>query len=111
MISWRRRLASFLLLATALAGGPGFAGLEAYQHAHRHGPGHPHRIHLEQRGGQDHEDRCGASIASAPPRILPVCSAALKLPEVFRVSLHQAATVTRPEDRLHLPLSRAPPLQ
>ena len=64
----RVRLASLLLLATSLAGGPGLAGLEAYQHAHRTTPGHGHRIHFERRGGADHDDACRTWLRSPPAR-------------------------------------------
>src|ERR1041385_5277670 len=76
----RIRLAALLLLATTLAGGPGLAGLEAYQHAHRTTPGHGFRTHFERRGGADHDDACRIWLLSAPARTPPPPQRAVRLP-------------------------------
>ena len=104
-----RRLASLFLLATSLAGGPGLAGFEAYEHAHRIGPGHGHRIHFERRGGQDHDDRCRAWLVSSPARSPNPPSVALRLPDVAVTSPPSAALSFRYKEPNRLPLSRAPP--
>ncbi|HEV8455092.1 MAG TPA: hypothetical protein VGQ69_05820 [Gemmatimonadales bacterium] len=109
MLRLRRPYAAFLLLATALAGGPGSAGVEAYQHAHRL-RGHGHQIHFEPRGGQDHDDACRAWWASvllrAPAGALPTVR--LRELSVFVVPL--AAPALHSSPAALLPLSRAPPL-
>jgi hypothetical protein len=104
-----RVLASAFLLATALAGGPGLAGLEAYEHAHRVGPGHGHRVHFERRGGQDHDDTCRAWLTSAPART-PVRPAPIARFTEAAVTLHLSPVpALRSADLTLLPQSRAPP--
>ena len=105
-----RALPSLLLLATALAGGPGLAGLEAYQHAHRTGPGHGHRIHFEQRGGADHDDACRAWRASAPVRAPVAPGATLKLPDPVFAAPCAVISAVNPQAPALLPPSRGPPL-
>lgn len=106
----RRPWLAALLLAIAVAGGPGFAGLEAYEHAHRTTPGHGHRIHFERRGGQDHDDACGAWLLSAPVR------APLQPTGMVRLAPVRVRRPPSPPDphRVRtpplLPLSRAPPV-
>ena len=104
-----RRLAALLLLATALAGGPGFAGLEAYEHAHRTVPGHGHRIHVEPRGGQDHDDGCGAWLRSAPVRTPAQPSGVIRLVQTVTVQLTDTLASHVTHNPALLPLSRAPP--
>jgi hypothetical protein len=106
----RRTLAALLLLATALAGGPGLAGLEAWEHAHRNGPGHGHRIHFEQRGGADHDDACRAWRASAPARAPVALGATLKLPDPVFAAPCAAIAASNSKDPTLLPHSRAPPV-
>lgn len=105
----RRPLASLLLLAIAVAGGPGQAGLEAYQHAHRRGPGHGHRTHFEARGGQDHDDACRAWRLTSPARTPVAPAVATRLPVFPEVGSGVAAPVLDDQGPNLLPLSRAPP--
>jgi len=104
-----RVLTSLTLLVITLAGGPGYAGLEAYQHAHRTGPGHGHRIHLEPRGGQDHDDACGAWRGSPPVRIPELGGTTAEAAEVFVPSLRVTVLAVYSSDLFLLPPSRAPP--
>ena len=99
-----------LLLAIALAGGPGLAGLEAYQHAHRTGPGHGYRTHFERRGGADHDDACRIWLLSAPARTPTPPQRAIRLPSPVAAPAHVAAATLRSGDLTLLPHSRAPPL-
>jgi hypothetical protein len=104
-----RLLTSLTLLGIAIAGGPGLAGLEAYQHAHRTGPGHGHRIHLEARGGQDHDDACGAWRGSSPVRLPALGGTTIRTTEVFVPTLRVTVRDLYLSDLVLLPPSRAPP--
>ena len=106
----RVRLASLLLLATTLAGGPGLAGLEAYQHAHRTGPGHGYRTHFERRGGADHDDACRIWLLSAPARTPTPPQRAIRLPRPVEAAPAVAVAEPHSADLSLLPHSRAPPL-
>src|SRR5436309_3038023 len=106
----RKGLANLLLLATALAGGPGLAGLEAYQHTHRSVPGHGYRTHFEQRGGADHDDACRIWLISAPARTPAPTQRAIQLPSPVASAPLPAAATPCPNDLTLLPQSRAPPL-
>ncbi|HEV8151254.1 MAG TPA: hypothetical protein VGP61_13815 [Gemmatimonadales bacterium] len=105
----RRAIASFVLLAIALAGGPGVAGLEAYEHAHRLGPGHGHRIHFERRGGQDHDDGCRAWVLPSPARNPTPPSALLELQYLGLAAVGFRAPSLLCAGPSRLPHSRAPP--
>jgi len=105
----RHRLSSLLLTATALAGGPGLTLSEAWQHAHRTGPGHGHRAHFEARGGQDHDDRCEIGLISAPARVPSPGAAELRLPTPEPKALVQQLVFSAAEVVGFLPPSRAPP--
>ena len=106
----RVRLASLLLLATTLAGGPGLAGLEAYQHAHRTGPGHGYRTHFERRGGADHDDACRILFLSAPARTPTPPQRAIRLPRPAAVVPAVAVVWLHSDDLTLLPPARAPPV-
>jgi hypothetical protein len=104
-----QRLVALLLQLTALAGGPGLNALEVYEHTHRSSPGHGHRAHYEQRGGQDHDDVCRIYRSSAPVRTPDVPSTIVVLPDSVPVSLHTPYTKHAARFSHRLPPSRAPP--
>jgi hypothetical protein len=106
---FRNGFVPLFLLATSLAGGPGLAGVEAYEHAHRVGPGHGHRIHFERRGGQDHDDTCRAWLTSAPARTPTRPATVGRLTEVAVTPHLSPAPSVRSADPTLLPHSRAPP--
>jgi hypothetical protein len=105
-----RALAASILLATALAGGPGLAGLEAYQHTHRTTPGHGYRIHFERRGGADHDDACRIWLIPAPARTPTPPQRAIRPPSSIAAAPHVAVATLYSADPTLLPHSRAPPL-
>jgi len=105
----RTRLVSFLLTATALAGGPGLTVSEAWQHTHRTGPAHSHYAHYEAKGGQDHDDRCEIGLISAPARAPSAESAELRLAEPQPKVLTQQLESPLVQIVALLPPSRAPP--
>ncbi len=105
----RPGLVSFLLTATALAGGPGLSLSEAWQHTHRTGSRHGHYAHYEAKGGQDHDDRCEIGLTSAPARAPVAGSAELHLPTPEPKALTKQL-VSSPGNIVRLlPPSRAPP--
>lgn len=104
-----RGLAAGILLVTALAGGPGLAGLEAYHHAHRSTPGHSQQAHFEALGGQDHNDVCGASRVSSPVRLPGPCGLTARAREPFTPSLQLTDFPLVSSDLALLPPTRAPP--
>ena len=67
MIAW-------VLLATALANGPGLAALEAWIHS-RPVPSHGQRPHVEASTATDHDDRCAVGLVSARSQLVSPCSA------------------------------------
>jgi hypothetical protein len=107
----RIRLAALLLLATTLAGGPGLAGLEAYQHAHRTTPGHGFRTHFERRGGADHDDACRIWLLSAPARTPTPPQRAIRLPRPVAVTPAVAMATPHSAELTRLPPARAPPVR
>ncbi|HEV8358481.1 MAG TPA: hypothetical protein VGQ17_17135 [Gemmatimonadales bacterium] len=102
--------APLLFLATALAGGPGLAGLEAYEHAHRTTPGHGYRIHFERRGGADHDDACRIWLIPAPARTPTPPQRAIRPPSSIAAAPQVAVATLYSADPTLLPHSRAPPL-
>jgi len=105
-----QRLVVLLLQLTALAGGPGQTALEAYEHTHRSSPGHGHRAHYEQRGGQDHDDVCRVWRSSAPVQTPEVPATIVVLPDPALITPAPAGTSRRAGLSHRLPPSRAPPL-
>jgi hypothetical protein len=109
MLRLRPGLVSFLLTATALAGGPGLTLGEAWQHTHRTGPAHSHYAHYEARGGQDHDDRCEIGLISVPARAPSAGSAELRLPTPEPKALAEQLVSSAAQVTGLLPPSRAPP--
>jgi len=105
-----QRLVVLVLQLTALTGGPGQTALEAYQHTHRSAPGHGHRDHYEQRGGQDHDDVCRIWRNSAPAPTPDVPATKVRLPDPTSVVLCGTLTSFVAGFSHRLPPSRAPPL-
>ncbi len=106
----RTAAAALLLAATSVVGGPGLSLLEAYVHASRQTPGHGPREHFEARDGQDHSDRCGVGLASAPARTAVDASSELRVLEPARSGSRPPEAVRSARPAASLPLSRAPPL-
>lgn len=105
-----RFLSSLVLLATTVAGGPGLTLTEAWEHAHRNGPGHGHSIHFERRGGQDHDDTCRAWLTSSPARTPADFGGVIRLPEPLAAAPIVAVSAFHPCHPTLLPHSRAPPV-
>ena len=106
----RHPLRALLLFAITLAGGPGLAGLEAYQHASRNASGHGHRTHFETRGGADHDDACRTWLTSQPARHAAGTPAPIKGPPFVSRVLYDPGLASCPDRTPLLPRSRAPPV-
>ena len=104
-----RRAAGLLLQLTALAGGPGFTLLEAYEHAHRSAPGHGRLAHFEPGGGQDHDDVCRLWRSSAPARTPDLAPATVRVPDPSFTPSPGCFTAPLSRLRHRLPPARAPP--